>query len=297
MENYLALLEKIRSSGFDTEGRNGMTRHLFAQQLRFDLRRGFPLLTTKRVYWETIAGELLWFIEGGRRTGWRLNEHRLNEILKRPSGSPTIWTKDAQSPRWLPKAKFEGDCGRIYGAQWRHWVGSDGKIIDQLACAITVIRNDPWERQMKIVTARNPAELDDMCLPPCHERFQFFVEPDEKGKPRHLSLGMTQRSCDMFLGVPFNIASYALLLAMVAQITGLYPKELVIDFMDVHIYHIHFDAVGEQLTRTPYSPPAPVLSPGVAKIDDFKMKHIRVIEYRPQPGIKAEMAIDSRDKK
>lgn len=297
MENYLDLLRKIRNEGFDAKGRNGITRRLFAQQLRFDLRRGFPLLTTKKINWEVVAAELLWFIEGGRRTNWRLNERRLNEILSRPHGIPTIWTKDAQSPRWLPKAKFPGDCGRIYGAQWRHWVGPDGKVVDQLASAITAIREDPWERQMKTVTARNPGELDDMCLPPCHERFQFFVEPDAKGKPRFLSLGMTQRSCDMFLGVPFNIASYALLLSMVAQITGLFPKELVIDFMDVHVYDIHFDAVDEQLTRVPDSPPMLVLNPSVSKIDDFRMKHIRVIEYCPQPRIKAEMAIDDRDKK
>lgn len=195
---------------------------------------------------------------------------------------------DAQSPRWLPKAKFPGDCGRIYGAVWRY-------PIDQLAKAIASIRTDPWDRKWKIVTARIPAELDDMCLEPCHERFQFYVTPGDEGQPEYLSVHVLLRSGDTFLGIPFNMASYGLLLSMVAQVTGLKPLELVYECIDVHIYGIHFAQVQQQLTREPLPLPKLWLNPAVKDIDSFTMDDIQLIGYRNHGPIKAELAKDKRD--
>lgn len=298
MKQYLDLLREILEHGFDREGRNGFTRGLFARQLRFDMREGFPAVTTKKLAFKSVKGELLWFIEGGRHTDWRLDEHRLRELLGYPPekmSAWTIWSGDANSSRWQPYQKFPGDCGRIYGAQWRNWRTADGRVIDQLAIAIHSIKTDPWDRKHKIVTARNPGELSDMCLEPCHERFQFFVTPGPDGKPKYLSVHMTQRSCDMFLGVPFNIASYALLLAMVAQVTGLEPLEVVIDLIDVHIYSIHFDQVREQLARVPLPLPTLWLNPKVTDIDSFTMDDIELVGYKHHDSIKAELARDKLD--
>jgi thymidylate synthase len=295
MKQYLDLMREILEKGTDKEGRNGFTRGLFARQLRFDLRDGFPAVTTKKLAFKSVKGELLWFIEGGRQTDWRLDENRLRELMGYSPERRTIWSEDAQSERWKPKARFPGDCGRIYGAQWRNWRAPDGKTVDQLALAIESIKSDPWDRQRKIVTARNPGELGEMCLPACHERFQFFVTPDKEGGPEYLSLHMTQRSCDVFLGVPFNIASYALLLSMVSQVTGLPPLEVVIDFIDVHIYHIHFEQVKEQLTREPLSLPKLHLNPAVVDIDSFKMEDIELQDYKHHEPIKAELAKDKAD--
>ncbi|MDO8470267.1 MAG: thymidylate synthase [bacterium] len=298
MKQYLDLAQEILEHGFDKEGRNGMTRGLFARQLRFDLRNGFPAMTTKQLAFRSVKAELLWFIEGGRKTSWRLDENRLRELLGYPPGKRTIWTEDATSKRWLHRALFPGDCGRIYGVQWRNWKTSGGmpQYIDQLAGAIESIRSDPWDRQHKIVATRNVGELNnDMCFPPCHERFQFFVTPGDDGKPKYLSVHMVQRSCDTFLGVPFNIASYALLLAMVAQVTGLTPFELVIDFVDVHIYEQHFDQVREQLKREPLPPPKLWLNPEVSDIDSFTMEDIKLVDYRHHEPIQAELAKDKID--
>lgn len=298
MRQYLELIKEIFENGSDAEGRNGFTRRLFARQLRFNLRDGFPVPTTKQFAFKSMKGELLWFIEGGRKTNWRMDESRLREILGYPPEKMTawtIWSGDANSNRWKPYAKFEGDCGRIYGSIWRHWETVDGRFIDQLAVAIDSIKNDPWDRKHKIVTARDVGALDDMCLEPCHERFQFFVTPGPDGKPKYLSIQMTQRSCDTFLGVPFNIASYALLLAMVAQVTGLEPLELVIDFIDVHIYSNHFDQVREQLTREPLPLPTLRLNPEVTDIDSFTMDDINLVDYRHHGPIKAELAKDKSD--
>lgn len=289
------LMGEILERGTDREGRNGLTRGLFARQLRFDLRDGFPAMTTKKLAFKSAKAELLWFLEAGRKTGSRLDENRLRELMDYLPDKRTIWSEDATSTRWKPKAQFPGDCGRIYGAQWRNWRGPDGKTVDQLALAIRSIKEDPWDRKMKIVTARNPAELEDMCLEPCHERFQFFVTPAPDGKPKYLSVHMTQRSCDVFLGVPFNITSYALLLSMAAQVTGLEPLELVIDFMDVHVYSIHFEQAREQLTREPLPPPKLWLNPAVTDIDSFKMEDIELIDYKHHEPIKAELAKDKAD--
>ena len=221
-QQYLEALRDIRMSGNGRKTRNGITVAKFAYQMRHDLRLGFPLLTTKFVSWKLILAELIWFLEGGKNSPipYRMSNMRFREILEWAPDRRTIWTHDEMKEAWQQKAKFPGDCGRIYGAQWRNWNGS----YDQIANLIHLLRTDPTSRYLK-VTAWNPADLGDMCLPPCHGDFQCFVE--EVNGEQLLSLHMNQRSCDMFLGVPFNIASYALLTMMMAQVTGLKPGEFV----------------------------------------------------------------------
>jgi thymidylate synthase len=248
--------------------------------LRFNLEDGFPAVTTKQLAFNAVKGELLWFIEDNG------SDIRLKEIMGK-DGVPakhTIWTDNANAPYWKPKAKFEGDLGRVYGVQWRHWKRPNGTEVDQLAEIIERIKKDPNDRRL-IVTAWNPGELDQMALPPCHMTFQFFVA---NGK---LSLHMLQRSCDMFLGVPFNIASYALLLAMIAQVTDLKPHECVLTLDDAHIYHEHFDAVKEQLKREPMKLPRLWLNPDIKDINKFTMDDIKLVDYEHHPTIKAEMIV------
>lgn len=275
-QQYLDLLQKILDHGHDRMDRTGVgTRALFAEQLRFNLEEGFPALTTKKLAFKAVKSELLWLIEGSN------DDNRLKEL----NGSDkTIWTANAESDYWKPKAKFPGDTGRIYGVQWRAWRKTDGTTVDQLAEAIEKIKNNPTDRRI-LVTAWNPGELDEMALPPCHMFFQFFVAGDK------LSLFMHQRSCDMFLGVPFNIASYSLLLSMVAQVTGLKPYEFVHSLGDAHIYNNHFDQVKEQLTRTPLPLPALWLNPDVNDIDSFTMDDIKLENYESHATIKADMAV------
>ena len=275
MKQYLDTLRHIYEHGTDVEGRNGMTRKLMAEQMRFNLEDGFPAVTTKKLAFKAIKSELLWFIEG---TG---DENRLKELN---GTDTTIWTANAEADYWKPKAKFPGDLGRVYGVQWRHWQKPDGTEIDQLTEVIEKIKKDPNDRRL-IVTAWNPGELDQMALPPCHMTYQFFVA---NGK---LSLHMTQRSCDMFLGVPFNIASYSLLLAMVSQVTDLTPHECVLTLVDAHIYHDHFEAVEEQLKRTPHPLPKLWLNPEVKNIYDFTMEDIKLEDYQHDETIKAKMAV------
>jgi thymidylate synthase len=275
MKQYLDLLRDIYENGSDVQGRNGSTRKVFARQLRFNLEDGFPAMTTKKLAFKAVKSELLWFIEGSG------DDTRLKELN---GTDTTIWTANAEAEYWKPKAKFPGDLGRVYGVQWRHWKKPDGTEVDQLKEVIERIQTMPHDRR-HIVTAWNPGELDQMALPPCHMMFQFFVAD---GK---LSLNMVQRSCDMFLGVPFNIASYALLLAMVAQITKLTPHECVLTLNDAHIYHDHFDAVKEQLARTPHPLPKLWLNPDIKNIDDFKMEDIELRDYVYDPTIKAPMAV------
>lgn len=274
-QQYLDLLKKVMETGNDRQTRNGKTRALFGQQMRFDMAEGFPALTTKKLAWRAVVSELLWFIEGSG------DNNRLKEIL---GADKTIWDANANAPYWKPKAKFDGDLGRIYGVQWRSWQGPNGKVVDQLADVIERIKKDPTDRRL-LVSAWNPGELDQMALPPCHMFFQFFVA-DKK-----LSLFMHQRSCDLFLGVPFNIASYSLLLHMVAQVTGLTAHEFVHSLGDTHIYHDHFDAVKEQLTRTPMKPASLWLNPEIKNIDDFKVEDVRLDGYESHPTIKAPMAV------
>ena len=275
MRQYNDALKEIMEGGIDREGRNGLTRAKFAIQLRFSMSDGFPAVTTKKLGFKAVKSELLWFIEGSSDNN-RLKE--LNETER------TIWTENADSDYWKPKAKFDGDLGRIYGVQWRSWQGPDGKVVDQLAEVIEKIKKTPGDRRL-IVSAWNPGELDQMALPPCHMFYQFFVANEK------LSLHMTQRSCDMFLGVPFNIASYSLLLYMVAQVTNLGVHECVLTLNDAHIYHAHFDAVREQLARDTMKLPTLWLNPKIKDIDSFTIKDIELKNYNHHPSIKAKMIV------
>nr|AIA14250.1 thymidylate synthase [uncultured bacterium] len=273
MKTYNDVLKRIMDQGVDRQGRNAVTRALFVEQMRFKMSDGFPAMTTKRLAFKAVKSELLWFLEGSN------DDNRLKEL----NGSEkTIWTANAQASYWKPKAKFDGDLGRIYGVQWRSWLAPDGRVIDQIAQAIDKIKNDPSNRRI-IVSAWNPGEIDQMALPPCHMLFQFFVA---NGK---LSLHMVQRSCDMFLGVPFNIASYSLLLHMVAQVTGTTADECILTLNDAHIYHPHFDAVNEQLSREPMKLCSLWLNPEIKDINDFTMDDIRLENYESHPTIPAEM--------
>lgn len=275
MRQYQNLLKQVMDHGDDRETRNGMTRSLFGLQMRFKMKDGFPAMTTKKLLFKSVKSELLWFIEGSS------DERRLREI----NGSDwSIWTDNAEAPYWQPKAKFPGDLGRVYGVQWRSWQTPDGRTIDQLADVIHKIKTNPTDRRL-IVSAWNAGELDQMALPPCHMFFQFFVSGNK------LSVLLHQRSADIFLGVPFNIASYSLLLHMVAQSTGLEPDDFVHNLGDAHIYHDHFSAVEEQLSREPMAPPSLWLNPEIKDIDAFTMKDIKLKNYESHPMIQAKMLV------
>jgi thymidylate synthase len=282
MRNYNDLLREIMDTGTDRSGRNGQTRGLFTRQLRYKMSDGFPATTTKKLAFRSVAAELFWFMSG-------CSDNRVLERL-----GCTIWTANAEAPYWKPKAKFDGDLGRVYGVQWRNWKRPDGTTVDQLTSVIERIKKDPNDRRL-IVTAWNPGELEEMALPPCHMTFQFFVT---EGK---LSLHMLQRSADTFLGVPFNIASYALMLHLVAQMTDLIADELIITLGDVHIYHEHFDAVREQLSREPYPLPTLWINPKIKSLTDIDVAGltspedvlalVRLENYQHHPAIKAPMAV------
>lgn len=275
MKTYNDVLQKIMNEGVDRQGRNAVTRACFAIQMRFNLEDGFPAVTTKKLAFKAVKSELLWFLEGSS------DDNRLKAL----NGSErTIWTDNAEADFWKPKAAFPGDLGRIYGVQWRKWQGPNGNTIDQIKNVIEKLKKDPSDRRL-VVTAWNPGEINDMALPPCHMIFQFFAA---NGK---LSLHMLQRSCDMFLGVPFNIASYALLLSMVAHVVDMKPHEVVLTLNDAHIYHDHFDAVKEQLSRAPMALPKLWLNPEVKNIDSFTMDDVRLDDYQSHPPIKAKMIV------
>ncbi len=276
MKQYHDLLEDILNNGEVKDDRTGVgTISVFGRQLRFDLSKGFPAITTKKLAWKSVKSELLWFIEG---TG---DERRLAEILhgSRDSTNSTIWTGNAQATYWLPKAKYDGDLGRVYGVQWRDWRG-----VDQLTKLIEGIKTDPNGRR-HIITAWNVDELDQMALPPCHVLAQFYVS---NGK---LSCHMYQRSVDVFLGLPFNIASYALLTHMIAQACDLKVGELIISTGDTHIYSNHVEQVKEQLSREEYPLPALFLNPEIKDIDKFAMDDILLFDYQSHGTIKADMAV------
>lgn len=276
MKQYHELLEDILNNGERKDDRTGVgTISVFGRQLRFDLSKGFPAVTTKKLAWKSVVSELLWFIEG---TG---DERRLAEILygSRDTERSTIWTGNAQAAYWTPKARYDGDLGRVYGVQWRDWRG-----VDQLTNLIDGIKQDPNGRR-HILTAWNVDELDQMALPPCHVLAQFYVS---NGK---LSCHMYQRSVDVFLGLPFNIASYALLTHLIARECELDVEELIISTGDTHIYSNHIDQVNEQLARTEYPLPTLWLNPNIKKVTDFNMEHIELDNYKSHGTIKAEMAV------
>lgn len=264
MEQYLDLLKKIKSEGALKGDRTGTgTRSIFGYQMRFDLSEGFPLLTTKKLHLRSIIHELLWFLAGDTNIKY-LHDNKV-----------TIWDE------W---ASPEGELGPIYGYQWRSWPAPDGRHIDQIAAVVDSIRNNPDSRR-HIVSAWNVADIDAMALPPCHALFQFYVCD---GK---LSCQLYQRSADVFLGVPFNIASYALLTMMMAQVTGLRPGEFVHTLGDAHIYLNHMEQVEEQLKRTPRQLPVMKLNPDVKSIFDFKYEDFKLEGYDPYPSIKAPIAV------
>ena len=274
MKQYLDLLKKIMDEGTDRPDRTGIgSRAIFGQQMRFNMKDGFPAMTTKKLAFEVVKAELLWFLSGSSD----------NKELQKLGCH--IWDGNANADYWKPKAKFEGDLGRVYGVQWRSWKSPYTDVpIDQVTNVINQLKKNPSDRRI-IISAWNPAELDMMALPPCHLLCHFFCV----GKK--LSLLMYQRSCDTFLGVPFNIASYSLLLQMVAQVTGLEAHEFVHILGDTHIYLNHFDQVKEQMSREPYPLPKLWLNPEVKNIFDFKMEDIKLIDYKYHPTIKAPMAV------
>lgn len=281
MQQYLDALDYIMKNGKDKPNRTGVwARAVFGMQQRYKMSAGFPAVTTKKLPWKSVVSELLWFIEGSN------DERRLAEILHgtRDKSKGTIWSANAEAEYWKPKAKFDGDLGRVYGVQWRHWKTPDGEEIDQLSKIVKMLKETPDDRRI-IVTAWNPGELDKMALPPCHMFYHLFVAD---GK---LSLLMYQRSCDMFLGVPFNIASYSLLLHMLAHVTGLKADEFVHTLGDAHVYNTHFEQVKEQLTRKPMPLPQLWLNPDIKNIEDFTMNDIRLENYQCHPAIKADMAV------
>jgi thymidylate synthase len=261
---YLDLLRHVLDQGVEKGDRTGTgTRSVFGYQMRFDLRHGFPLLTTKKLHLKSIVHELLWFLSGSTNVGY-LRQHGV-----------TIWDE------W---ADERGELGPVYGHQWRSWPAPGGGSIDQIAHVVEAIRRNPDSRR-HIVSAWNPADVDRMALPPCHCLFQFYVARGE------LSCQLYQRSADLFLGVPFNIASYALLTAMVAQVCDLAPGEFVHTFGDVHLYSNHVEQARTQLAREPRPLPALRLNPEVKSLFDFRFDDVVVEGYDPHPAIKAPIAV------
>lgn len=302
-EQYLWLCDYILENGVDKGDRTGTgTRSIFGHQMRFNLAEGFPLLTTKRVPFRIIAEELLWFISGSIDVGelvrkdvniWNADAYR-HYLDYTDHNPPVTYEKFIE----LMKDGYSFDIGPIYGRQWRSWQKAEtyyeegldtvmideDEVVDQIAEVIESIRTNPDSRR-HIVSAWNVGELDDMALPPCHTLFQFYVAD---GK---LSCQLYQRSADVFLGLPFNIASYALLTHMIAQVTGLDVGEFVHTIGDAHIYRNHFDQVRKQLTRKPYGLPALLLDESITDIDDFTYEHIDLMGYAPHPPIKGEVSV------
>lgn len=264
MQQYLDLLDHILKNGVHKTDRTGTgTQSCFGYQMRFDLQQGFPLVTTKKVHLKSIIYELLWFLKGDTNIAY-LRENKVS-----------IWDE------W---ARENGELGPVYGKQWRSWEGRDGRVVDQITDLIAQIKSNPDSRRL-IVSAWNVADLPEMALMPCHALFQFYVA---EGK---LSCQLYQRSADVFLGVPFNIASYALLTMMIAQVCDLQPGEFVHTFGDVHIYSNHMDQVKLQLTRNPFPLPNMKLNPGIKNIFDFRFEDFTLENYQSHPAIKAPVAV------
>jgi len=292
---YLSALEHLLNHGEKRETRNGVTLADFVHTMRFDLKEGFPILTTKKVNFNLLLAELLWFLEGGLKPNPNRQEiaghmslRRLEEIYG--DHITQMWVGDAENFKERGKSLFPGDCGRIYGSQWRSWkkythLGGAANIIqteeiDQIVSLIKKLKENPSGRYAR-VTAWNPGELDLMSLPACHTDFQCFVK---NGK---LSLHMNQRSADMFLGVPFNIASYALLTHMLAQVTSYDVGEIIITFNDYHIYEAHIPQVKEQLSRRPFKRPKLSIDESIKDIDSFRLNHFHLSDFFHHPAIKA----------
>ncbi|KMK77645.1 thymidylate synthase [Alkalihalobacillus pseudalcaliphilus] len=264
MQQYLDLCRHVMENGGEKGDRTGTgTKSIFGHQMRFDLEKGFPLLTTKKLHLRSIIHELLWFLKGDTNIAY-LTEHKVR-----------IWNE------W---ADDNGDLGPVYGKQWRSWQGANGRTVDQISEVIEQIKENPNSRRL-IVNAWNVAEIDDMALAPCHCLFQFYVQD---GK---LSCQLYQRSADIFLGVPFNIASYALLTMMVAQVTGLKPGEFVHTLGDAHIYSNHFEQVELQLTREPHALPSMKINPDVTSIFDFTIDDFELVNYEAHPHIKGVVSV------
>ena len=270
MQQYLDLLRRVLDDGVVKGDRTGTgTRSVFGHQMRFDLAEGFPLVTTKRVHTRSVFAELLWFLRGDTNVKWLQDR------------GVTIWDE------WADEA---GDLGPVYGYQWRSWPTPSGAHVDQIGQVVEAIRRDPDSRR-HLVSAWNVADIPQMALAPCHALFQFYVAPPVDGGPGRLSCQLYQRSADVFLGVPFNIASYALLTHMVAQVTGLAVGDFVHTLGDAHLYRNHLDQARLQLTREPRPLPALRLDPSVTSLDAFDLEHIALDGYDPHPGIKAPIAV------
>jgi thymidylate synthase len=264
MQPYLDLMARVRDTGTKKTDRTGTgTLSVFGHQMRFDLAEGFPLVTTKKLHVKSIIHELIWFLSGDTNTGY-LKKHGVR-----------IWDE------WADES---GDLGPVYGRQWRSWAAPDGRIIDQIAEVVETLKTDPDSRRM-IVSAWNPADIPDMALAPCHCLFQFYVA---EGR---LSCQLYQRSADVFLGVPFNIASYALLTMMMAQVAGLKPGEFVHTFGDAHLYMNHLEQADEQLTRTPRALPRMEINPDVTSIFKFRYEDFKLVGYDAHPHIAAPVAV------
>ena len=270
MQQYLSLLQHILDTGSDKSDRTGTgTRSVFGYQMRFNLSDGFPLVTTKKVHLKSIIYELLWFLKGD------------TNIKYLSDNGVKIWDE------W---ADENGDLGPVYGKQWRSWQGADGTTIDQVSWLINEIKRNPDSRRL-IISAWNVADLSKMALMPCHNMFQFYVSPPANDGKRKLSCQLYQRSADVFLGVPFNIASYALLTMMIAQVCDLEPGDFVHTFGDVHLYSNHFEQAALQLSRTPFPLPEMKINPAVKDIFDFKFEDFELVNYHSHPAIKAPVAV------
>ena len=276
MKNYLSALEYCFKNGDFVKSRAGNVKKAFGYQMRFNLEDGFPAVTTKKLAWKAVVSELLWFLEGSNDER-RLAEIQYEDTKENLDEKKTIWTQNANADYWKNKSKFNGDVGRIYGVQWRDFNG-----VDQIENLINGLKKNPHSRR-HILTAWNPAELDEMSLPPCHAFSQFYISNNK------LSCQLYQRSCDMFLGVPFNIASYSLLIHILAKECGYQVGEFILSLGDFHIYEEHFDQVKIQLTREPKKPPS--LQFKQKTFNEYKTSDFDLINYEHHPKIVATMNV------